>query len=193
MNIFPNAKSSEILQQSSGAELLIYNVEKNQAFCLNQTSTIIYNLCDGTNEISLIAKKTQFPLEVVQLAVNTLSKQGLLTEEVKLTVSRRNLLRNVAITSVVLPIIETIVAPISAHAASSDCLGTGTFAPGQLFATIPSDAVQVLRACVQPACSACQSCRVHVGSSNCASAGCATVNCYCADPRPAHVLEVCIN
>lgn len=192
MKVFPNVKTSEILQQVVGEELLIYNLETNQAFCLNQMSADIYNLCDGTNEIPLIAEKTQLPIEIVQVAINGFSKQNLLTETIKLPVSRRDLLRNLTITTIALPVIQTIAVPIAAQAASSDCAGTGTFAPGQFFQTVPSDSTQVLRACIQPACTACQSCRVHVGLSNCSSPDCATVDCYCAAPRPAAPTEVCV-
>lgn len=132
MNLRPKSFTENIVQQIIDNELLLYNLTTNKAFCLNQTSAEIYNLCNGTNEIAVIAEKTNLPKEVVQLAIIDLSKKSLLTERIELPTSRRSLLKNIGLTAVALPVISILIAPTAAHAQSLAC-GSGTVNPGDAF------------------------------------------------------------
>lgn len=125
MKIFPKVKVSNIVQYETDSDLLLllFNTTSNKAFCLNQTSREIYNLCNGVNEIFEIAEKTKLPENVVKLVINDLSKQDLLMERYKISTSRRELLRNLALTSISLPAITIITAPTAACAASIVCTG----------------------------------------------------------------------
>lgn len=178
MNLHPKADTKNIVQQSVNGELLLYNLTSDKAYCLNQTSADIYNLCDGTNEIDSIAGKTKLPKEIIQLAISDLSKQNLLTERLELQTSRRSLLRNAALTAVALPMISTLIAPTAAHAASFAC--TGTAPGGTVIGSFPSDTTQGTTVCADPARKVCQSCDYNRASSTCDNANCATVTCVCA-------------
>ena len=55
MKSLPQARTANLLIQESGKELMIYDLIINQAFLLNETSTIVYQSCE--NKISIDIKK----------------------------------------------------------------------------------------------------------------------------------------
>lgn len=172
MQIFPKAKVSEIVQQAVEGELLLYNTTTGRTFCLNQTSKKIYDLCSGTNEISEIAEKTGLPENLVRLAIGDLSKQNLLTEPIEIQTSRRDLLRNLALTSIALPVITTLIAPTAARAAST----CGTVPPTASF-SIPNNGGGTSSCFTAANDAECQSCRVNAAA--CANSSCTTIVCTC--------------
>lgn len=179
MKIFPKTETANIVQQMVDKELLLYNLTTNKAFCLNPISADIYNLCDGTNEISSIAEKTQLPEEIVQIAISDLSQQDLLTEQIGFQMSRREVVRKIGLSSLVaLPLITTLVAPTAAHAASASCPGTGS--GGTVIGEFPSNTNNGTTVCAGPARRVCQSCDYDRGSSTCTNANCTTVICICS-------------
>lgn len=172
MKIFPKADCRNIVQQNAENELLLYNLLIHKVFCLNQTSRDIYNLCDGANDIAEIAVKTKLPETVVKLAINDLSKQDLLTEQVEIQTSRRDLLRNIALTSIALPIVTTLIAPNAARAAST----CGTIPPNGTF-SIPNNGGGTSSCFTSANDARCQSCRVNAAA--CSNTNCDTVTCTC--------------
>ncbi len=84
MNYKPSARKSDIVVQDSVNETLIYDLKSNKAFCLNETSTLVWQLCDGRNLVSEISDamsvqlKTLVSEDIVWLAVDQISKDGLL-------------------------------------------------------------------------------------------------------------------
>ncbi len=137
MRFYPRAKTSNIVQLAVENELLLYDLAINKAFCLNKTSANIYNLCNGKNEITNIAKKINLPVEIVKIAINALSKQNLLTEQIELYKSRRQLLKNVALTTAALPLISIVSVPSAIQAASSLCGGSRV--SGEVFRVLRND------------------------------------------------------
>ncbi len=133
----PFAKKDNIVVQELNSEVLIYNLADNKAFCLNETSAIIWQLCDGTKTVSEIgdAAGSKLPSkisdEVVWLAIDQLKKEDLISNEFTSIfegMSRREVIRNVGFASMVaLPIVASIVAPMSTNAQSTAC---GCTAPG---------------------------------------------------------------
>lgn len=183
METFPKANTANTVQQTLNGELLLYNTLTNQAFCLNQTSADIYNLCDGNNAVDSIAAKTNLPEEIVQLAISDLSKQDLLIQKIELQTSRRDLLRKAAFTAVALPVISTIIAPTAAHAGSVFVCNNPLGAPGGFtIGTYPSDTTRGLTVCLGPARQTCESCDYSTGpnGSICNNGDCTTATCYCA-------------
>lgn len=182
MKTFPKAETANIVWQKVDKELLLYNLTTDKAFCLNQTSADIYNLCDGTNDVDKIAAKTKLPKEIVQLAVGDLSRQNLLTERIELPTSRRSLLKNIAVTTVALPVVMTLVAPTAAHAVSNRVCVGGTETPGFPLGRYPSNTNpgNGTTVCADPACTRCISGDYDRQISTCENEGCTTVFCYCA-------------
>jgi len=140
MNYKPSARKSDIVVQDSHDETVIYDLKSNKAFCLNETSTLVWQLCDGRKSVSEISDamsvqlKTLVSEDIVWLALDQISKDGLLEKGDAINnhfagLSRREAIRKVGIASMVaLPIVSVIVAPNAAHAQS--CVGAGTRIPG---------------------------------------------------------------
>ena len=140
MNTIPIGRRDKIVIQEVNDEMLIYDLKLNRAVCLNKTSAMVWELCDGQKSVSEIAehlsKKLNKPVtdEFVWFAIEQLNKEGLLESDRKTEspfkgLSRREVIRKVGFASMIaLPLVSSIVAPTSAHAQS--CVGMGTFAPG---------------------------------------------------------------
>ena len=124
----PFARQKNIVVQKLGNETLIYDLNTNQAYCLNQTSTIIWGLCNGKNSFAEIRNeistrlKTLVSKDLVYLALDQLQKDGLLEGEAEshfAGVPRREVIRKVGFASVVaLPLVSSLVAPDAAMAQS---------------------------------------------------------------------------
>lgn len=118
----PISKTENIVVQEANKELLIYDLITNQAFCLNETSAIIYLACDGKTTIEELKCQTNFSDDLIFLALDELQKQNLCQGERKdylQGISRRELIRKVGLASMVaLPIISSIVVPQAVDAQS---------------------------------------------------------------------------
>ncbi len=133
----PLVKTENLVVQNLEDETLLYNLKTNKALCLNETSALIWEMCDGRSSISQIAEKLgkrlkkPVSVELVWLAVDQLDKENLLNnvEGFQNTfegLSRREVIRKVGFASIVaLPIVSAVVAPSAVNAQS--CIATGNF------------------------------------------------------------------
>ena len=86
MNL-PKSRSTNIVVQELKDEVLIYDLDKNKAYCLNETSALVWQLCDGKNTASEISDKISTQLrtlvseDLVWLALDQFSKDGLLEND----------------------------------------------------------------------------------------------------------------
>lgn len=135
----PIVKKNNIVVQEMNKELMVYDLSINKAYCLNETSALVYQMADGAETVSQIADlmsaklKTPVSNELVWLTIAELEKSGLLenagqTNDNPLAgMSRREAVRKVGLaTMVALPVISSLVAPTAAAAQSclsyqSDC------------------------------------------------------------------------
>jgi hypothetical protein len=134
----PKIRETELVVQELKDELLIYDHNTNKAFCLNPTSAMIWNLCDGNSSVSEIinqlSKQLKQPVtdDLVYLALDQFKQDNLLSDndtvEIKFNgLSRREVIRKVGFASVIaLPVISSLVAPTAAMAASRSCSTSGT-------------------------------------------------------------------
>ncbi len=149
MKKYPLGKTENLVVQNLEDETLLYNLKTNKALCLNETSALIWEMCDGRSSISQIAEKLGKRLkkpvadEVVWLAVDQLKNEGLLAnaDEVQNNfdgLSRREVIRKVGFASVIaLPIVSAVVAP-KAIAAQSGCpFSVGACLPPTLNICVP--------------------------------------------------------
>ena len=114
----PNSKTENIVVREVNNELLIYNLLTNQAFCLNETSAIVYLACDGKTTLEELSRQTKFSDDLILLALEGLQKQNLCQGE-KIDyfkgVSRREIIRKAGLASMItLPFVASIIAPVSA-------------------------------------------------------------------------------
>ena len=97
----PQARAEKLLVQDLGDELLVYDLERDKAHCLNRTAALIWQHCDGHTTLPELAQhvnaelKTEAGAEIVGLALKQLSQRHLLDKEaawMERAVSRRALL-----------------------------------------------------------------------------------------------------
>ncbi len=126
----PTARRDKIVTQDMATETLIYDLEANKAFCLNETSTLVWQLSDGQHTVSQISDEMSKQMknlvseDVVWLALTQLNKDGLLENGDKLDfpfsgLSRREVIKRVGFASVItLPVVSSLVAPQAAMSQS---------------------------------------------------------------------------
>lgn len=126
----PLSRKEDIVVQELDGEVLIYDLKDNKAFCLNETSALVWQMCDGENSISEISKglskKLNSPAneDLVWLALDQLKKEKLIENEVETPASfagmnRRDVIKKVGLASMIaLPVVAGLVAPTAANAAS---------------------------------------------------------------------------
>ena len=129
--------------QKSADEILALKSDNFEAHALNQSAAVVYDLCDGTTSRAQMAaeihSRTGLPAdeEIVDLALSELVETGLVViddeADASPVVSRRSLIRRLSLTSaatMMLPIVETVLVPSVASAASGVVpTPTPTFAP----------------------------------------------------------------
>lgn len=139
----PTARHEKLIIKELDDETLVYDLERDEAHCLNQTSALVWKYCDGRTTIEEIAVRVSNELnetvdpKVVWLALAQLRKKKLLAERLPRTtsgldrprISRRELALRLGRAMVIaLPLITTIAAPTPASAGSC-----GNCAPGGPF------------------------------------------------------------
>lgn len=137
MKTTPKARQNNITIQELTDEVLVYDLKADKAFCLNETSKFIWEMCNGKNSITEITNKLSrhykknISEDLVYLAISQFEKDGLLANESGefsdyfAGMSRREVIRKVGFASVIaLPIISSIVAPKAVNAARTSCKET---------------------------------------------------------------------
>jgi hypothetical protein len=127
----PKGRHNDLVVQDSENEVLIYDLKLNKAYCLNETSALIWRLCDGTNSVAEIIQSISEELkltvsdDIVWLALDQLKQDNLLVNgdevEVKFNgLSRREVVRKAGAASMIaLPFIASLIAPRSVDAQST--------------------------------------------------------------------------
>lgn len=174
----PKSRKDELVVQELDGEVLIYDLRTNKAFCLNPTSALVWQFCDGNKSVAeirnLIGEKlnTTVNEDLVWLALNQLKKEKLIENGSALEtrfegMSRREVIRKVGMASAIaLPMIVSVVAPLAVHA-NSACI-TG----GSCLCTANSGGMQ--------------------GQICTASTPCTDVNCQCAWENNGNMNGTCV-
>lgn len=177
MNKLPIARTSDIVVQDVGIEILIYDLRTHKAYSLNETSSIVYQACDGETTFEQLRVKNKFTDEIIFLAIDELRKENLIEngEEYGFSfagISRREAIRKAALASMIaLPLISSLIVPTAA-AAQSICGTAGQTCSGSgAGGTCCSPLVCVSDVCCGNAGSACTS------SSDCCGGNCEGTVC----------------
>lgn len=126
----PEARIKGLVVHPLDEEVLVYDLERHKAHCLNKSAALIWNRCDGKTGVADLAQylgeelKAPVDEEMVWLALDQLGKTGLLREEMpaarKPGLSRRELIKRIGVGgAMALPLITSIVAPKAAQAATT--------------------------------------------------------------------------
>lgn len=111
-------------------EVLVYDLERHQAHCLNRSAALVWRSADGQSSPAEIARRltvetdAPFTEQLVWLALSELEKRHLLVPSLPLTapaavLSRRQLVRRLGLAAAVaVPLITSIVAPTAVEAAT---------------------------------------------------------------------------
>ena len=54
---YPEARSEQLMLQRLTPELLVYDLDRHKAFCLNTTTAGVWQKCDGQRTVSQIASE----------------------------------------------------------------------------------------------------------------------------------------
>ncbi|HET9531638.1 MAG TPA: PqqD family protein [Blastocatellia bacterium] len=129
----PQARKDGLVVKELPGEVLVYDLERHKAHCLNQTAMLVWSQCDGRATVTDMIEAVQAESgllvdeDVVWLALDQLDKARLLQGRIsrpseKPRLSRRDAVRRIGIAAAV-PLVLSIVAPTAL--AVGTCLGTG--------------------------------------------------------------------
>ena len=143
--LMPRARQDELVVEEIQDETLVYDLERHKARCLNRTAALVWRHCDGQTSVAEVAATLEEQLgtpsdeTVVWMALDRLNSAHLLSEPVTLPKDRANYsrrevlrtLRRAAGISLLLPVIESIVAPLAAAQDScvTSCSGVPNCTP----------------------------------------------------------------
>ncbi|HEX8098450.1 MAG TPA: PqqD family protein [Pyrinomonadaceae bacterium] len=127
----PLARKEGLVVRELPGEVLIYDLERDRAFCLNETAAWVWRRCDGRTTPAQMAKllgeerRSRVSEELVWFALQQLSKDRLLEGRAAPPprvsgMSRRQLIRSLGIAAAVgVPLVTSLVVPTSVLAGSS--------------------------------------------------------------------------
>ena len=141
----PEHRTRGLVIKELGDETLVYDLERHRAHCLNRAAALVFRGSDGRTSVRVLARRLRRELDApadeawVLLAIRRLRRARLLEEvagpqELRVRVSRRELLRRVGLTAgALLPLVTTLVAPTAAQ--TFTCVVGNAGCSGQPFAT----------------------------------------------------------
>ncbi|HEX9696552.1 MAG TPA: PqqD family protein [Actinomycetota bacterium] len=126
----PKARGHRLVVEELDGEVLIYDLERDRAHCLNDTAARVWRGCDGRRSVAEIAAAAGLGISEVRYALARLERSRLLEsgETTWLGPSRREVLKRAAIAGVALPVVRSIIAPTAAQAAT--CIPGGGLCGG---------------------------------------------------------------
>jgi hypothetical protein len=117
-------------------EVLVYDLERHQAHCLNRSAALVWRALDGKSSPADIARRLSeevdaaFTEDLVRLALCELEKRHLLAQPATMpaqfaVLSRRQMVRRLGLAAAIaVPVVTSIVAPSAAEAAT--CIPSGS-------------------------------------------------------------------
>jgi hypothetical protein len=131
----PQRSETRVVVTELDGELLVYDLERHRAHCLNAPAAYVYRRCDGRTSVAAIAAglrqaglAPKADESLVWLALSKLEKAQLVGPAAEApALSRRELVRRAAaLSGLLLPAVTSIVSPTPAEAAATcvtDCTG----------------------------------------------------------------------
>lgn len=131
----PTMRENGLVIDDLPDEVLVYDLERHKAHCLNRSAALVWRACDGKSSSADIALRltaeldAPFSEDLVLIALNQLEKLNLLEDGPTLPaqfsiLSRRQMIRNLGLAAAVaVPVVTSIVAPTAVQAAT--CVPSG--------------------------------------------------------------------
>ena len=144
--LMPAARTDELVVEELPDETLVYDLKRHKAHCLNRTSSLVWQHCDGRTTTTQVAEMLEEKLglprdeQIVGLALDRLRRAKLLADGTyapgdEMSYSRRELVRKLAVVgglTMLLPVITSLRSPLAAQLGSSvtfaqckQCIGVG--------------------------------------------------------------------
>jgi hypothetical protein len=128
-NALPKAREEKLIVKELPDEVLIYDLERDKAHCLNSTAAMVWKRCDGKSSVQEIAASLGDAAEsvvddrIVWLALDQLEKFHLMeaapSKPAHLAgMNRRELVRNLGAAALTIPVILSMAAPTRGQAGS---------------------------------------------------------------------------
>jgi hypothetical protein len=126
----PKARDDALVVERVDDELLVYDLGRDKAHCLNETAALVFEHCDGERGVAELAERVSagsgvaVDEQVVWRALVRLSDEHLLAEPLSppsgIQLSRRQVLARIGVAGaaagLALPAVKSIVAPTAAQA-----------------------------------------------------------------------------
>lgn len=131
----PDARKEGLVIQELADEVLVYDLQRHKAHCLNHTAAWIWKHCDGRATVvemaRLLQAESKAPVNegIIWFALEQLERDHLLSGRIPRSsapprLSRRELVGQLGlVAAITLPLVTSIVAPTASQAAS--CFPTG--------------------------------------------------------------------
>jgi hypothetical protein len=127
----PRARSDGLIIRDLEDEVLVYDLERHKAHCLNKTAALIWKHCDGRTKVprikQMLEKGEGAPVheDIVWFGLRELERAHLLQDPImdrsdRVSVSRREAMKRIGFTVAVgLPLVTSIIAPQASEAATN--------------------------------------------------------------------------
>ena len=126
--VVPQARKDGLIVRELGEEVLVYDLERHRAYCLNPMAAWVWRHCDGRTSVEALARKMAEAWGVpadgtwVEMALERLGRARLLVgrwESLGVRLGRREFLKRLAIaggTGLLWPVVSRLTAPLPAQA-----------------------------------------------------------------------------
>ncbi|HEV8253854.1 MAG TPA: PqqD family protein [Vicinamibacteria bacterium] len=124
----PRARVLALVIEELDGETLVYDLQHDEAHCLNRTAALVWRYCDGRTSVSRMAarlgRELAQPIDegVVWIALRRLDKARLLRKPLAwppaVSTSRRSALRRLGLAAALAPLVLSIIAPEAVAGAS---------------------------------------------------------------------------
>ena len=155
----PQARTKGLVVRDLSGELIVYDLDRHQAHCLNETAAAVFRHADGHHSRRQIAAHLGAPgrpgNELVDFALEQLAGAHLLetaaSAEPAAGLTRRDVVRRVGLgAAVLLPLVTSVLAPTPAEAAATcvtSCSGQPDLTPCTCYGANPCTASCVTGSC----------------------------------------------
>ena len=134
----PRAREKGLLTCEVADELLVYDLDRYEAHCLNSTAALVWRQCDGRTSVPEITRALNIAYgvtldnDVVWFALEQLERAQLIQIDVKYErrtdaakLTRRELIKRAGAAAAGLPLVSSIVTPTAVEAATCRSPGSG--------------------------------------------------------------------
>jgi hypothetical protein len=125
----PRKRQDKLIVRELPEELLVYDLTRDKALCLNQVAAAIWKRCDGKSTPRELARALQLEDRVLWCALDQLGRDGLLEASVEMPpalggLTRRQHIRELAKAgAIAIPLVTAVTAPSAAEAATCKAHG----------------------------------------------------------------------